>query len=181
MHIYDERTTRYLVFSQPFLIQLLVIGWAAVRSAVLRGTLIGVVILIFFSALYPMLFKWDEVGMGNTPEAAARLRRLAGPQDCIVVSKNVGIPIAYYLRKQDWLIKQMIFDSSNEPPTALPPVQRLWLVKLYDRNMLDYLRSRGEKHALMEPRVPTGYHQVGKEVIPGRKPIILYLYQRSNN
>jgi hypothetical protein len=181
MHIYDERTTRYLAFSQPFLIQLLVIGWAGVRFPMLKWTLLVVVILIFCTALYPMFFKWDEVGMGNTREAAAKLRRLAGPQDCIAVPKNVGIPIAYYLREQDLLIKQMIFGSFDELPTDPPPAQRLWLVKLYNREMLDYLRDRGGKDTLLEPPVPTGYHQVGKEVVPGRKPIILYLYERSNN
>lgn len=181
IHIYDERTTRYLAFSQPFLIQLLVIGWAAVRSPMLKWTLLVVVILIFCTALYPIFFKWDEVGMGNIPEASARLRRLAEPQDCIAVSRNVGIPIAYYLRKQTHLIKQMSFGSFYEPPRDPPPAQRLWVVKIYDREMLNYLRSNGGKDPLMEPPVPTGYHQVSKVVITGRKPIILYLYQRSNN
>ena len=181
IHIYDERTARYLAFSQPFLIQLLVIGWATVHSPILKGTLFIVVIFIFCAALYPMFFKWDEVGMGNTSEAAARLQRLADPQDCIAVSKNVGIPIAYYLRGQDQLIKQMIFGSFNEPPTDTPPAQRLWLVKLYNRGMLDFLMNRGENNMLIEPPVPAGYHQVRKEVIPGRNPIILCLFQRSNN
>jgi hypothetical protein len=75
----------------------------------------------------------------------------------------------------------MIFGSFDEPPTDLPPVKRLWLVKLYNREMLDYLRDRGGKGTLQEPPVPAGYYQVGKEIIPGRKAIILYLYQRSSN
>jgi hypothetical protein len=172
--VYSEQTTRYLAFLQPFFFLLAVRGWLAINSPRLRATVLGTMIVALCLSLVPMFTMWDQVGMGNYDQAAARLRALAEAHDRIVCSKRVGLPIAYQLR--DGLIRRMVIGRIGELPMTAPPPPRLWVLELHDRSMWDFVRSPSTP-TIRPPPSPDGYKLVRHEIIPGRKVISMTLFE----
>jgi mannosyltransferase len=172
--IYNELTTRYLAFAQPFLVILAVRGWQTLESSRLRAASFAAMIVTLSVALAPMYLLWEEVGMGNHDRAATQLQRLVKSEDRIVCSRWTGLPLAYQLR--NGLIHQMVIGRPEDPATNLPPAPRLWVVELHDRSMWEFVRSSSPP-APAPPMAPDGYRLVRHDVIPGRKVISITLFE----
>jgi hypothetical protein len=175
VRIYSEQTVRYLAFAQPFWLLLAARGGTVVRSARLRVVLPAALVAAFCAGLYPLAFLWPRAGLGDCRSAAAAVRRLARPGDCIAAAQDVGLPVAYYVR--DDLLRQMTFGSFSEPPAELPAAPRVVLVVLHKRSMAQHVRSGGRAPA-ESPPPPAGYERLAEETIPGRKPITVSLFGR---
>ncbi|MDF1551808.1 MAG: glycosyltransferase family 39 protein [Deferrisomatales bacterium] len=173
---YNEQTTRYLLFSQPFFLASVAVGLMSIHRSRLRACILAGAMLLLVSALLPLYSQWREVGMGNYDIAAARLRTQAQPGDIILSGRKAGLPIAYYLR--DEMVRQMIFARPSEIPANLPPADRIWFVSLGDRSMLDFVGTRKNGLTADRPSAPPGYRLVSTETVLGRKPLTLALYER---
>jgi hypothetical protein len=174
LDIYNDQTTRYLAFVQPFIVILAVRGWQALESARLRAISLVTIIATLAAALAPMYLLWEEVGMGNHDRAAAHLRNVVQDHDRIVCSRWMGLPLAYQLR--DGLIHQMFMGRLEDLPMDAPPAPRLWVLELHDRSMLEFVRSPSPPTPA-PPRAPEGYKLVSHELIPGRKVISMTLFE----
>jgi len=174
---YSDQTTRYLLFSQPFLMLLFSVGIQNIRTRKIRKGLLFAIIILFCTALYPLYFMWDRVGFGEFDKAAQKLREMVKPQDSIVSAANAGLPIAYYLR--DGLASKMIIRRKKK--ATYPQTERIWIVNMHDRSMLESLKGPLTMKDLIPPAAPFGYRLAKHEILHSRKPISLTLYERVAN
>lgn len=175
--IYSDQTTRYLAFSQPFLILLVALGLGAIRSRTIRVGAGALAALLFLVALSPIRFLWDEVGTGRFEETAEAIRSRALPGDAIVSPALVGLPVAYQLR--DGLHRSMRIGESRERMAGPHDAPRIWRLGMNHRSTRQFLWSP-ERIDLPAPAPPEGYRLADHRVFPGRKPISLTLYERRN-
>ena len=176
---YSERSTRYLSFAQPFLILLFVAGIQSFKSK--RGRLAagGAVLLIFITALYPLYFLWDEVGLGNSEMAARKLTAGVTPRDQIFSTRYAGLPIAYYL--PDDQAEQMIFIKEEKISRIQPRSERIWIISINTQSQLKTIMDP-EKNRQLEPIWhPPGYRLEFHDTVPGRRPYVLTLFRRGGS
>lgn len=179
MSFYSDQSTRFLTFIQPFLVLLLIGGIEAIRGIKIRNCFFIGVIAVFLMALFPAYALWEQVGFGDFKKAA-EIIRLEARQDDRILSKGLsGQPIAYYLR--DGLINQMIIKNKQDTFLPYPESSRIWIIRLLNRSMLDEIRSPVKPEDVGPPPIPAGYRMIKHHVIPGRKPIMLTLFERAQS
>ncbi|MFH1279227.1 MAG: glycosyltransferase family 39 protein [Candidatus Eisenbacteria bacterium] len=174
--IYSDQTTRYLAFSEPFLILLAALGLGTIRSRGMRAAAGAGVVLVLLLALSPIHFLWDEVGTGRFEEAAEEIRTRILPGDVIISPSLVGLPVAYQLR--GGLHREMRIGHSREVMAESHDSPRIWLLGMNHRSTRQFLWSP-ENIDLPASPAPEGYRLVDHQVFPGRKPISLTLYERA--
>jgi hypothetical protein len=73
----------------------------------------------------------------------------------------------------------MIIKNKNDKLLPYPGSNRIWVIRLLNRSMLDEIRSPVKPEDVGPPAIPAGYRMIKHHVIPGRKPIMLTLFERA--